>query len=224
MNSRQQSQSSLWQHARMNRLTASCFGRAIKRLNWTEKGLRNLIESKDLSRVRAIQYGLRNGNFAVDRYCSVMKSHGHNVSVRHCRLFVDAMCAWLGASPDRLVYDPEESSYGVLEVKCPYSLKDSTPEVARSQCASLSFSENKSPSLRRDHEYYAQVVGQMAIAKCHWADFVVYSANWVAIERIYFDEGEWEGMKAKLDDFYFTQMLPYLARKESHSSNGAVAP
>ncbi|KAH6933202.1 hypothetical protein HPB50_013442 [Hyalomma asiaticum] len=133
MNSRQQSRSNLWQQARLNRLTASCFGRVIKRLNWTEKGLYNLTESKDLSRVRAIQYGLRNENVAADRYCSVMKSHGHNVSLRYCGLFVNPTCPWLGASPDRLIYDPEEASYGVLEVKCPYSLKDSTPEVAKAQ-------------------------------------------------------------------------------------------
>ncbi|KAH6946654.1 hypothetical protein HPB50_014405 [Hyalomma asiaticum] len=195
MNSRQQSRSNLSQQARLNRLTASCFGRVIKRLNWTEKGLYNLIESKDLSRVRAIQYGLRNENVAADRYCSVMKSHGHNVSLQYCGLFVNPTCPWLRASPDRLIYDPEEASYGVLEVKCPYSLKDSTPEVAKAQCASLRFSENNSPSLKKDHEYYAQVMGQMAITKCNWADFVVYSANWIAIERIHFDEEEWKGRR-----------------------------
>lgn len=81
------------------------------------------MQHKDLSRVRAIQYELRNENVAADRYCCVMKSHGHNVSLWHIGLFVNLVCPWLGASPDRLVYDPEESSYGGLEVKFPYGLQ-----------------------------------------------------------------------------------------------------
>lgn len=65
-------------------------------------------------------------------------------------------------------------------------------------------------------------MGQMAITKSDWADFVVYSANLIAIERTYFDEEEWKGMKVKLDDFYFMQMLPYIARKQPDSSKGTV--
>ncbi|KAG0428988.1 hypothetical protein HPB47_024071, partial [Ixodes persulcatus] len=128
LNSRQQARSTCWQEARSNRLTASRFGQVDARDEWTQKGLENLIEPKDLSRVRAVQYGRNNEGAACDRYGSVMKSWGHNVSLQHCGLVVHPSCPWLGASPDRLVYDPEELTYGVLEVKCPYSLRDSEPD------------------------------------------------------------------------------------------------
>ncbi|CAN8014668.1 unnamed protein product [Ixodes persulcatus] len=152
-----------WQEARSNRLTASRFGQVDARDEWTQKGLENLIEPKDLYRVRAVQYGRNNEGATCDRYGSVMKSWGHNVSLQHCGLVVHPSCPWLGASPDRLVYDPEELTYGVLEVKCPYSLRDSEPDFVRSLDFYLTFNENEEPSLNRDHHYYAHVLGQMAL-------------------------------------------------------------
>ncbi|KAM7282255.1 hypothetical protein ISCGN_002405 [Ixodes scapularis] len=49
-----------------------------------------------------------------------------------CGLVVDPAGPWLGTSPDRLVWDPEEvNSHGILKVKCPYSVKDTaTPPTA----------------------------------------------------------------------------------------------
>lgn len=106
-------------------------------------------------------------------------------------------CPWLGASPDRLVYNPEELAYGVLEVKCPYSLRESEPDFLKSHDFYLTFNENEEPSLNRDHQYYVQVLGQMALTECQWADFIVRSENWIAIERIWFDEEEWLRVKSK---------------------------
>ncbi|CAN8006748.1 unnamed protein product [Ixodes hexagonus] len=65
-NTRQQSLSKEWHSAREHRLTASAFGTVVKRQDWTEKGLRNLLEPKDLSRVRAIQYGRKNEPLAAE--------------------------------------------------------------------------------------------------------------------------------------------------------------
>ena len=39
--------------------------------------------------------------------------------------FVDTEHGWLGASPAGLIYDPSNVDYtdGVLEIKCPYSMR-----------------------------------------------------------------------------------------------------
>ncbi|CAN8017460.1 unnamed protein product [Ixodes persulcatus] len=121
-NTRQQSLSEQWHSAREHRLTASSFGAVNKREQWTEKGLKNLFKPRDLSHVRVIEYGRKNEPVAADRYASVLKSAGHVVSLQHSGLVINPSCPWLGASPDRFVYDPEERSYGTLEIKCQYSL------------------------------------------------------------------------------------------------------
>ncbi|XP_077508760.1 uncharacterized protein LOC144120231 [Amblyomma americanum] len=120
-NTRQQSGSEMWKRARVHRLTASSFGVVVKRPTWTEKGLQNLTADKDLSRVRAVQYGITNEQPAVQRYVAVMKTRGHDVEAFRSGLVVDPSCPWLGASPDRLLFDPwcEIPSHGLLEVKCP---------------------------------------------------------------------------------------------------------
>ncbi|KAG0436665.1 hypothetical protein HPB47_017827, partial [Ixodes persulcatus] len=109
-------------------------------------------------------------------------------------LVVNPSCPWLGASPDRFLYDPEERSYGTLVIKCPYSLKDSEPSVASSSDFFLTIN-NDEPHLDRDSEHYCQVLGQMALTECQWADFVVWSENWIAVERIHFDKTEWARVK-----------------------------
>ncbi|KAG0418012.1 hypothetical protein HPB47_005186 [Ixodes persulcatus] len=60
-----------------------------------------------------------------------------------------------------LVYDPEELSYGVLEIKCPYSIKDTEPDYARMQNFYITFNENDESHLDRDHDHYAQLLSQL---------------------------------------------------------------
>ncbi|KAH9366632.1 hypothetical protein HPB48_018164 [Haemaphysalis longicornis] len=61
-----------------------------------------------------------------------------------------------------------------------------------------------------------KVVGQMGVTRLTWADFVFYGENFLAVQRIRFDEEVWRSMKRRLDVFYFDTLLPYFARKLSH--------
>ena len=69
---------------------------------------------------------------------------------------------------------------------------------------------DQGPRLRRDHKYYAQVQGEMALMSCSWCDFV----EWIAanssncfIERIYFDEVFVSNMLPKLVEFFILHIL-----------------
>jgi hypothetical protein len=49
----------------------------------------------------------------------------------HCGFVVNSRFPWLGASPDCLVFDgAEANSFGIGEVKCPFSKKDMTVDEA----------------------------------------------------------------------------------------------
>ena len=90
---------------------------------------------------------------------------------------------FLGASPEGTIYDPTHPDpYGFLEVKCSYSHR---PEEACSDplfCWELR--GDSKVSLKRGHEYYCQIQGQMAIGSRSWYDFVVYTSKGINIERI----------------------------------------
>lgn len=122
------------------------------------------------------------------------------------------MNPWLGASPERIVWDATELGYGILEIKCPYTLRDKTADelLAESFCSELSES---GPRLKRNHDYYSQIIGQMGVSGLSWGDFVVFGKDFILIERIRLDPSEWEALKADLDYFYFSTLLPHL---ESH--------
>ena len=88
-----------------------------------------------------------------------------------------------GASPDAVVYDPDnEDPFGLAEVKCPYSVRLITPAEACSHkdfCSSLETSSTGQHQLKlkRKHKYYSQVQGQMSISKRKWCDFIMFTTK-----------------------------------------------
>lgn len=190
-------------------MTSSNFGVVATRARWTSKGLKAFTDTKDLSNIAPIKYGISNEPLAARRYEEVLRTMGHHVTVSTCGLLVNPEFPWLGASPDRIVFDPTELGYGVLEIKCPYSLRDKTADelVAESFCSELS---DSGPRLKRNHFYYSQVIGQMGVSGLSWGDFVIFGKDFMLVERIRLCLSEWEALKADLDDFYFYTLLPYL--------------
>ncbi|XP_077553227.1 protein roadkill-like [Haemaphysalis longicornis] len=174
-------------------------GRARKLHKMAEKVL-VAADKYDLSRLKAmcesVLHGIATEPLAAQRYEEVLNNLNHGVA--------------LGASPDRIVFDPVEGSYGVLEIKCPRTLRD----LKASQLAAADFCcemDEDKPKLKRDHPYYYQLLGQMGVSGLTWGDFVVYGFDFILIERVRFDQGKWENTRDILDDFYFgTLLLPYL--------------
>ncbi|CAH3021527.1 unnamed protein product [Porites evermanni] len=117
-------------------------------------------QPSDLSNVPAIRYGISNEAKAANKYAEYMTGIGHDVQVLECGFVVSSTMPWLAASPDRKVID-KIFGFGLVEIKCPYSLRHLTPEGA---CADPSFYcqlVNGRPELKKDHPYYYQVQGQM---------------------------------------------------------------
>ncbi|XP_075744414.1 uncharacterized protein LOC119159810 [Rhipicephalus microplus] len=213
-NSHQQRASQTWCQERKYWLKFSNFGSVLMRSHWSNKGLGHLTSAKDLSRVPAVRYGIANEARALQRYQNVFRHTGRDVELQSVGLFVDPEQPWLGASPDAIVYDPvEDPPWGCVEIKCLYSLKDADEgELLSCQDICVSFDSWNNPALKQTHPYFAQVMGQMAITKLQWADFVMYDENYICVQRVQFDKKVWHEIKAKLDKFSFDTPLPYFLR------------
>ncbi|KAH9360465.1 hypothetical protein HPB48_009672 [Haemaphysalis longicornis] len=216
---RQQSDSATWAKERSLRLTSSNFGIFSSKFSANAKQLMT-IKSSTLLSVTALAtlHGISNEPMAAKRYEEGLRTMGHDVTVLPCGLLVNPTFPWLGASPDRLVFDPAEGSYGVLEIKCPYTLRDKKGDELASSSFCSELTEN-GPRLKRDNSYYAQIVGQMGVSALSWGDFVVYGKDFILIERIRLNRAEWEAMKDQLNYFYFNTLLPFL---ETGSHEAAV--
>lgn len=91
-----------------------------------------------------------------------------------CGIIIDESRNYLSVTPDA-ISDEQET---IVEIKCPYSVKDGKPEsVDYLSCGRLQTS----------HKYYTQVQVQMHVTKIHTCDFVVWTPNGIYIEGIRYD-------------------------------------
>ena len=70
------------------------------------------------------------------------------------------------------------------------------------------------PKLKRQHNYYDQVQGQMAITGVHWCDFFCYTKRGMSIERIFYDENHWDIVCDKLCGYYLEHFLPRAVKEK----------
>lgn len=131
--------------------------------------------------------------------CYFFQLHDDNVNVYPCGIIVSPYSPWLAASPDRKVYHPSRiPQFGLLEIKCPVK--------ALSECMYLtgSIEERK---LKQNHNYFYQVMMQLAVTGLKWCYFYVWGLEEYHEEIIEFDEDVWDKMKHKLDLFYFNHFI-----------------
>ncbi len=89
---------------------------------------------------------------------------------------------------------------GALEIKCPYKYRHVKPhDITDSTFCSENVAGNL--VLKKNHNYYYHVQGQMGVAKLPWADFLVWTPVGCSVERVRFDENLWTVM-ISLTNFY----------------------
>ena len=129
--------------------------------------LKGIFLSSDSLNARAIAHGKANEKVAKTIYCRKMQKRIPQFALYDAGLTVNPLWPYLGASPDGKVYDPSEpeSPFGLLEIKCPYSLKDKTINQAAAANNCYVESRNSKFYLKRNHRcgYFAQVQGQLAL-------------------------------------------------------------
>ena len=213
-NTREQSSSDRWFVERGKRLTSSNFGAVVKRRKgmYPKTLIKKVQQSKHSNCPKPCQWGKDKEGKAVEEYFKTKKNQGRNVDVCvNCGFVVNENFPWLGASPDFLVFDSTEAkSFGIGEVKCPFSKKDISIDEA---CKDKNFfleNLNGKIQLKKKHNYNYQIQGCMATLNVSWCDFVVYTNTDLHVERIYFDKDLWHEIVPQLSSFYSDYMLPEL--------------
>lgn len=154
------------------------------------------------------QHGIDNEPFARSAYISATGN-----DVKETGLWVNPRYPGLGASPDGIIFDKNTKTYGILEIKCPYVLKDLHPnEVEKlslqQQHGCCVFLSNNQLTIKKSHKYYSQIQMQMAICDMKWCDFVIWTHKGIHIERLEFDPIFWSDIASKLLNVHFSYMCP----------------
>ncbi|XP_077085799.1 uncharacterized protein LOC143737818 [Siphateles boraxobius] len=200
---RDQSQSALWNQMRTPRITSSRFREVCHvRGESTSQALAARI-IKGVRQTSAMKRGLDLEPEVLFQYSGMM-----NVNVLQCGFVVHPDAPHLGTSPDGRVYDPTENPpFGLAEVKCPDV--DDISQVTHTKFV------NSQAKLKESHKYYWQVQGQLAITGLSWCDFITNTKTDITIQRIWRDESLIVLMRDKVDIFFFNAYINAFSNSRS---------
>lgn len=204
-----QNSSSEWHEARKTRLTASTFGKVLKRKKKVnETFLKSIISPRQFSSA-ATRYGTKNEVNGKQEYLHLRPTaHLHD-----CGLVVNPNFSFLGASPDAKVCDNGE--IGILEVKCPFNAKNKTIVEALEDTKFCLFMNSGCISLKDTHDYYYQVQGQLLVTGAAFCDFIVHTNRDNHLQRILPNKEFQENILNKLAQFYHQHIIPYLDTQQN---------
>ena len=219
---RGQAENRLWHDLRNGHLTSSRFGKVLHRRNSTASTclVTEIMGYKPHFSTAAMRWGTNNESHARTAYLHHKTAARNPVIYQESGLHLYPSASYLGASSDGLLTDPSIDGIpiGCLEIKCPFSLHgqsllELTPEeiATRFNDFCLEKLDNGSVHLKRNHNFYAQVQGEMHIIGVEWCDFVVYTPRGIFVERIVHDGMYWEEtLLPQLQNFYRDHVIPEL--------------
>ena len=123
---------------------------------------------------------------AIQCYTQQQSTSHTNLVVERAGLFVSLNRPYIEASPDSIV-TCDCCGKGTLEVKCPFCFKDELPEDNTPKFC-MSKNDAGEWKLSREHAYYYQVQVQLNVCNVKYGDFILWTENGLAIERIIPDQ------------------------------------
>lgn len=201
-----------WYSDRWCRITASiCKDVACVTPKGVQGLLNRLLWDNEKVSTLAIEYGKTNEKNALKDYCEKFPDRKIHTETG---LWINPSMPQLGCSPDGLVTD-ENGDEGLIEVKCPYVLRKTSPACGKEQLTKKQINNlccqilgDGTLRLKREHKYFYQVQMQMAVCEKKFCDFVVWSKQGLSVERILPDQDFWKYTAPKLVRFHQDYLVP----------------
>ena len=210
LKTRDQSKCKLWYEQRAGHVTASNLRKVLHtNLSKPSVSLMKSICYPESAKFysKACEFGRRHEADALRMYNDSMKSTHTLFELKSCGLFLDVDNPYIGASPDGII-SCSCCGKGVVEVKCPFSCRDISFDLAvKNKTFCL---QEETFLLKQDHAYYFQVQLQMNLCKVKFCDFVVWGKNGNLTQRIDYDEQCINNALTQVKSFVKLCLLPEL--------------
>lgn len=185
-----------WFKEREGRLTASNFGKILKRKKVTDQFVQSVYYPTPFNSV-ATGYGCTNEPRAKQLY----QEKYPDLHIHDAGLMVQPELGFLGATPDAIVCDSGVT--GLLEIKCPFGARDLTIAEAATTIKDFYVVNNgQDIKVSKTHDCYYQIQGQLLLSGLQFCDFVLYTRKDLFTQRVYRDVLFMNTMIAKLYEFH----------------------
>ena len=217
---RNQSKSNTWKEQRKGRITASNFKSvsakvdSVARAKGTLKSKTTALVSRllhgspNIDYIPAIKWGKEKEDQAYNEFHVKALAQHQQCKLSKSGLWVMKNKPYIGASRDG-VMSCACCGNAVLEIKCPYSIRNSCVSDNWHQTDFLTETDGV-VKLKTDHSYYYQITGQMAITGSSRCFFVVWTTQELHVEIVHFDAVFWGSVLQKLDVFFKSYMVKVL--------------
>lgn len=152
-----------------------------------------------------------------------VKSHS-NALFHECGIFIEKNNSYLAAIRDMLV-TCDCCGNGLLEFK---SVLVPKCEICSCFCNCklpvCLYNCNNTLAVKKNHDYYCRVHGQMALTQRKWCDIFVYSVNGCFKERVYFDTKYFQTVFSNLELFYKLFIAPEIIARAIQKSFSVTQP
>ena len=211
-----QSRSPIWHELRTGRITAS-IAHEVLHTNMenpsTSLVLRICKESEmKTSKVPSLRWGIDNEKVALEEYCLMLSIEHQNYKIKDCGLRLCQELPFIAASPDGIFSCSCHDAKFLIEVKCPYSMRN-TDNIDEA-ISSKDFFLTKEKTLKKGHKYYTQIQLQLFVCEMEQCELVVWTPKWmyhVTVER---DSNFIKIMVDTIDQFFSKIILPELLTRE----------
>ncbi|KAK6181788.1 hypothetical protein SNE40_009573 [Patella caerulea] len=158
---RLQSKNSFWFAQREYRLTSSNFGTFCKLRESTDP-MKTFLQKKLYFTSPSVRHSLENESLAFAKYVEKVND------VTHCPvgLVIHPDLPFIGASPDRLVYNSNSKELKLIEIKCPYSFHSKKTKIFQHVDLNTFILKRQADgtlALKDTHNYFYQIQGQLTL-------------------------------------------------------------
>ena len=208
-----QSQEFDWFLYRKGRVTASKCKRvaSLKPTTSPSKTMKELLVNNTPQSTAMLQ-GLQNEDSIAEAFINKLDSEGKKgVSITKCGFFISKTHGFLGASPDGIITDEEESTPGVVEFKyIQVKPGETLTDVLLRQHICLKVQHNNTViiQLNKNHKYYFQLYQQMFVTEYHWGVLIAQGTDGgLFFEKVKFTEEFWSPILKKFELFFDTFLV-----------------
>ena len=206
-----QSQSQIWHDVRAGRITASIAHDILHTniLKPSESLIKRVCQQSKVVKttIPALKWGIDNESNALDDY---QMTHQRS-EIKRTGIKLHYKYPFIGASPDGIFSCSCHNSDRLLEVKCPFSKKDT---YSIEEAIDDNFFLDRTLVLKSTHKYYTQIQIQMWVFDFQECDFLVWTPNWMYSQTVHPNEKFIHCSLPVFESFFENHVVPELLTRK----------